>query len=145
MKKEIDEDENIENDKSFHVVWKDRIGLKDAWEKHIFRCGEVFGELNYNNAVEAFLNDIVDIKNGPQLNKLIFDYLENDLEEYKKIQLIKWAEENPQQANNSQLLKRQEHDLDDIIYKKLYHYILQLLEDTGFIFYKSNVEEDELK
>lgn len=128
-----------------HVAWADRIGLNKQWAKDIQGCGDTFGTDRYLVAVRRFKNDIPDIKNGPQLKTTIKKFEEVELEVFKRILLKKWIENFEQESKNESFMSQKQDEINMYAAEELYKYIIQLLEDKGFCFYESNIDEEEMK
>lgn len=138
-------DDNVDNVKNHHVAWKDRIGLNRVWEKDVLVCSETFGTDNYRSSVNRFRNDIININDGPNLRDMINDYVNITLRDWKIEQFDYWASRNKQESIIPEICNKVNNEIEDESCKLLYNYMLQLLEDNGFLFYKSNVEEDEMQ
>ena len=130
---------------SHHVAWADRIGLNKQWARDIEVCGETFGTKMYLVAVRRFKNDIPDIKNGPQLKSLINQFESEELEEFRRIILDEWKRNYDQEAKNESFVTKKIEEINMHAAEELYKYIIQLLEDYGFAFYESNVDEEVMK
>lgn len=127
-----------------HVAWADRIGLNKQWAKDIMVCSEAFGSEYYPTAVNRFRNDIINVKSGPLLKDIIDDYVDDTLLKWKQEELVKWVKDHPQEAMNPSWTRNQKKNIELRMYEYLYNFMIQLLEDYGFVFYESNVEEDEM-
>lgn len=133
-----------ENEKEHHVAWADRLGYNKIWAKNILDCNINFGTTHYATSVERLHNSMINISNGPKLKELVDDHkkkLENQIIE----QFKEWAENNNKKAGNRANRRTKYNDLYYESCKLLYNYIIQLLEDNGFCFYESNIEEDEMQ
>ena len=122
-------------DKEHHVAWADRIGLNKQWAKDIQACSDMFGTDLYSTMVRRFKNNIPNIKNGVQLYTIIDEYENLDLANKKKQMMFEWKQRYPQEASNRDYVKQKDDELDCWFAEKLYHFILQTLEDYGFGFY----------
>ena len=131
-------------EKDHHVAWADRVGLNKQWARDIESCGAVFGTDMYPAAVRRFKCNIPNIKGGPQLQDEIEDYISNELKQWKKNALAWLIDQNQGETNNPEWLRRAKEDIEKTSHEHLYMYIIQLLEDKGFCFYESNIEEDEM-
>lgn len=135
----------MKEETSHHVAWADRIGLNKQWARDIESCGETFGTEMYLIMVRRFKNDIPNIKNGPQLKDLIDNFEKKDLNEYGNVLLEEWKGNYPQEADNESFVRQKEKEINMLAAEELYKYIIQLLEDQGFGFYKSRIDEVENK
>jgi len=131
--------------KDHHVAWADRIGLNKQWARDIQACGEAFGSPMYPTMVRRFRCNIPNIKNGPQLKDYIDEYFNIDLKEWRTGSLVEWRTNNQQAAQNTAWLRQQAEEINKESYEYLYVFMIQLLEDYGFAFYESNIEEDEMQ
>lgn len=131
-------------DKKHHVAWADRIGLNKQWARDIEACSDAFGTHSYPVMVRRFQNNIPNIKGGPQLRDMIEEE-EKRLEEKKKYLFTVWANMYPQYADNESYVRQKEEELDLQMAEEKYRFIIQMLEDNDFGFYKSTVEEDEIE
>ena len=125
---------------SHHVAWADRIGLNKQWARDIQDCGETFGTETYIIAVRRFKNDIPDIKNGPQLKTKIKEFEAVDLKEFRKTLLAEWKHNFEQEAKNESFVSQKQDEINIYAAEELYKYIIQLLEDKGFGFYKAEYD-----
>lgn len=139
MNKEIDDSDN------HHVAWADRIGLNKQWARDIQFCSDCFGTSMYSIAVRRFHNNIPNIKDGPDLHEIIAKYRDTTLTAEHDRLLDEWKSKYPDYAMNPDYVSQKSEEIGDFISSKLYHYILQTLEDYGFGFYASDVDEDVLK
>ena len=131
-------------EKNHHVAWADRIGLNKQWARDVQACGAVFGDEMYPDAVRRFRCNIPNIKSGPQLRDEIDGYVKEELKQWKQEAMDWLIEKNPGEANNPEWLRRSKEDIAEQSHEHLYTFIIQLLEDNGFCFYESNIEEDEM-
>lgn len=134
-----------EGGKNHHVAWADRIGLNKLWAKDILNCSESFGTLGYEISVNRFRNDIINIKNSVQLKSIIDDYVDNTLREWKMVTLDEWNKVNPIAAQNDSWIRDTNKIIEVRSCELLCNFMIQLLEDNGFCFYESNIEEDEMQ
>jgi len=70
---------------------------------------------------------------------------EKELEEEERELFRLWELNNPHKAMNDAERRAKIKELEMEKAVKLYRFILQTLEDNGFIFYKSSVVEDEME
>lgn len=131
-------------DKGHHVAWADRVGLNKQWARDIQACGDAFGTDVYHAAVRRFKCDIPNINGGPQLQDEIEKYISGELMEWKKGALAWLIDQNQGESNNPEWLRRSKEDIERTSHEHLYVFIIQLLEDNGFCFYESNIEENEM-
>lgn len=132
------------DEKSHHVAWADRIGLNKQWARDVQMCSDAYGSKTYFILVKRFRNNIPNIKNGPQLKDMITEFVNKYLEQWKLDQLEIWKTRNPQKANFSPSVRAKEKDIEYAAQEELYKYMVQLLEEQGFCFYESTIEEDEM-
>ena len=130
---------------SHHVAWADRVGLNRQWARDVEACSETFGTPEYHHMVQRFKNNIPNIRNdGPQLYTLVLKH-ESNLKIEKNNIIRHWRVEHPDLAGDESweldLEDRVQHQLD----RDLYHFIIQTLEDHGFGFYKSEIDQLEEK
>ena len=133
------------SENSHHVAWADRIGLNKQWARDIEVCGETFGTEMYLVAVRRFKNDIPDIKNGPQLKTKIKEFEKTDIKNFSEALLIGWKQNFEQEAKNESFVSQKQGEINICAAEELYKYIIQLLENYGFCFYESNVDEEVMK
>ena len=125
-----------------HVAWADRIGLNKLWARDILACSETFGTIYYVNTVKRFRNDIININNGPSLKTLVNQYIEDTINPLKEKLMNEWVANYPQLADNESYVTQKQDEIDQTISEYLCNFMIQLLEDNGFGFYESTVEED---
>ena len=121
--------------KNHHVAWADRIGLNKTWAKAIERIWAAYGTRDYNNAVWGMHTVLINIKNGPQLRQLTDKYTAK-LNKDKQKKLLSHYDTSSYDSENA--------ILDDEMLPYLANFMIQLLEDHGFGFYESSVDEDEM-
>jgi len=126
-----------------HVAWKDRIGLSERWEEAIKGCYYSWGENSFMNHLDALEHMIVNIKDGPQLHDMVQDYKTNVIQPDLYNQKMKWINDNIELAENRSYIRDLEIQLTRKGGKRLFTFIIQLLEDNGFGFYKSDDGEVE--
>jgi len=124
-----------------HVAWADRIGINKQWARDIEACSDSYGTRTYHHMVRRFKNNIPNINEGPALHDMIDEY-EQELfnNEYEQL-LTRWMTNNPQEAENESYILQKEDEIRMHLNEKLYRFIIQLLEDHGFGFYKSKIDE----
>jgi len=128
------------NEEKKYVAGKDRIGLNKEWSRDIEYCSEMFRTENYPNAVDRFIHNILNIRDGPQLKTNIKDYQLNELAEFKTDRIEKWKEAHPYDVNSMEAMDEEKEAINIEAYEKLYTFILQLLEDEGFCYVSRNDE-----
>lgn len=123
-------------DTDFHVVWKDRVGLFDEWRRLIKECNAAYGTPGYPNQVHCLRINIINIKgdNAPKLRDEINDFDKKIYETFSNNNLPGDVDPAFYRYDDS-LQEAQRAEM-------LFQFILQLLEDNGFISYQSKVEED---
>lgn len=70
--------------------------------------------------------------------------MNNDLKKWSESELDKWVRSNVEASCDEAEVEEERKDINIRKYEILYNFILQLLEDHGFMFYESNVEMDEM-
>ena len=120
-----------EKNNKHHVAWADRIGLNKTWAKSIERIWATYGTDEFYDAVWGMRTIIINIKNGPQLKKEIDKYVEKLYEE-KNEELKSYYDTYAYDSEN--MIRDKE------MLPKLAYFMIQLLEDHGFGFYKSKDE-----
>ena len=128
-----------------HVAWADRLGLNKQWSRDIERCSDAMGTPYFPIAVRRFKNNIINIKNGPSLHDIINKFENIKLQEMKYTQLMLFKKNYPEKSNDEAYLRHKLEDINMWGSEQLFHFMLQLLEDHGFCFYESNIEEDEMR
>jgi hypothetical protein len=129
---------------SHHVAWKDRLGLNQQWMRDIQACSASHGTDDYVNQVDRFRNDVVNIKKGPNLYDDIAKEWDNNISKYGNNLFIEWAKSHPQEAKIAEECDAAQERIRLFQAEKLYHFIIQTLENNGFGFYQSTVEEDHM-
>lgn len=127
-----------------HVAWKDHLGLNRVWEQDILVCSSSFKTDGYPVAVYRFYNDIINIKDGVKLRDIIDAYIKGELKSWRDAKLGVWANDNRSDARVPEILARTRKEIEISACERLYNFIIQTLEDNGFCFYKSKLEEDEI-
>jgi len=134
-----------EKQQQHHVAWKDRLGLNDQWMRDIQVCSTTHGTTEYVGQVDRFKNDIINIHNGPPLYNIVEHYWNTELTRIGKELFIDWTQHYPHEAKIEEEVKEAQERIRQYQAEKLYHYIVQLLEDKGFGFYQSSIEMEENK
>jgi hypothetical protein len=120
------------------VIYDDDLGLKDVWKECIQYCRMVFGTEEYIEAVDNLRINIPNLKDGPKLKDEITDYAK-DLEDWKENELNNWITDHPADAREIAIYKDEEKYINIEAHKKLYSFILQLLEDNEQCLHKSGM------
>ncbi|MBD3263645.1 MAG: hypothetical protein GF375_00905 [Candidatus Omnitrophica bacterium] len=129
---------------SYKPAWKDRIGLNDRWRKDLDLCSETYGTSEYIDRVECLRNDLINIKDGPQLVDTVNEFVDGKLTDWKAGGLTFWKSESPELADDPDLVLKIKKEINLEASKRLHHFILQLLENEGFGMYKSDMKEDDI-
>jgi len=130
-----------ETTSNHHVAWADRIGLNKQWSRDIEACSDSYGTSIYHHMVRRFKNNIPNINNGPDLHDQINKY-EKNLFEHDYYELLNnWKQHNPQEADNESFVLQKEDEIRMHLNEELYRFMIQLLENEGFGFYKSKIDE----
>jgi len=132
---------NQENNTGHHVAWADRIGLNKRWEEAIKNCyyGMLYGPQDFKHAVNAFKMLMINIKGGPQLKDQVNEYI-NKIDKVQNIQYKKWLSADPGAITSRR--KDVRNDLDNKKAEILFTFMIQLLEDNNFCFYKGEFTGD---
>ena len=128
-----------------HVAWADRIGLNKQWAKCIQNCSETYGTKYFIQAVECFKSNIINIKEGPKLKDKIDRFEKEVLIKEANELLNKWLEQYPELKNSISEIEAKKREIKAYLMPRVYNYIIQLLEDEGFCFYKSNIDIDNME
>lgn len=116
-----------------HVAWADRIGLNKTWAKAIERIWATRGTDDFSNAVWGLQTVIINIKNGPQLKKEIDQYI---------IELRQDKNEKLERYDDTYAYDSENNILEGEMLPYLANFMIQLLENYGFGFYKSEFDGD---
>ena len=127
-----------------HVAWKDRLGLNKQWMLDIQACSMTHGSTDYVNQVDRFLNDIINIKNGPHLYDIIKDEWNNKIAVEGERALEQWKRTHLQESRIEEEVRDAQERIRQNQAERLYHFIIQTLEDNGFGFYQSTIVEDTM-
>jgi len=127
-----------------HVAWKDRLGLNRIWEQSIIRCLNSYGTPGFIDDVNLFHTLIINIKDGPQLRKIIDDYYNNNIMIWINNGVEEWKQKNKAESSMPELVNRTRKEFKNFYYPYFLSFIMQTLEDNGFGFYHSKIEEDEI-
>jgi hypothetical protein len=128
---------NISN---HHVAWKDRLGLNQQWMRDIQACSEAHGTEEYVNVVDRFRNDIINIKNGPPLYDIINDEWKKNIGPSGYVALEEWRRDHPQESRIEEEMTDAQDRIRLVQAEKLYHFMVQTLEESGFGFYQAEYE-----
>jgi hypothetical protein len=126
---------------SHHVAWKDKLNLTNKiWSEAISECRMTYGTEQYRQSVIGLYNLIINIKKGPALYDMITKY-KNDVWEKKiKDELERWRHENPDLRDELSIIQDEEAKIKDDLLPEFFHYIIQLLENSGFGTYLAEYE-----
>lgn len=126
---------------SHHVAWKDKLDLTNKiWSAAINDCRMTYGTEQYRPAVFGFYNLIINIKKGPALYDLITEYKNNTWEKKINERLNKWISENPDFKDELHVIQDEEEKIRDELMVELFHFMIQLLELSGFGTYLAEYE-----
>jgi hypothetical protein len=123
-----------------HVAWADRLGLNKIWHDAINDCRMAYGTSEYRRAVFGLYNLIIDIKDGPPLKTNITSYKNTTWEEKIKDRLDNWKRRNPYKQHTILAMQFEEEQIRNDMLEDLFSYMIQLLENNGFGFYKSEYD-----
>lgn len=126
-----------------HVAWADRLGLNKIWHDAINYCRMTYGTDEYRQAVFGFQRLIVNIKDGPALKDTILEYKKNVWEKKIKNRLEQWRAANPDLRDELTIVQDEHEKIRDDMMGELFDFMLQMLEDKGFGFYKSDIIDED--
>lgn len=126
-----------------HVAWADRLGLNKIWHDAINYCRMAYGTSEYRQAVFGFYHLMVNIKDGPQLKTCINEYKDKTWEDNIKKKLGDWIKNNQDFKDELAVIQDEEEKIRDDLMVDLFDYMLQLLENKGFGFYKSDIIDED--
>ncbi len=127
-----------QSNSSHHVAWADRIKTGEQWVEDRKACSNAHGTDLYHHMLRRFINNIPNVKNGPKLHDMIENKkIELFTIEFDKL-LMNWANNFPQLAENDSEVLLKKDQISSKLDELLYYYIIQLLEDHGFGFYKTD-------
>ncbi len=132
-----------QSNSSHHVAWADRIGINKQWARDIEACSESYGTSTYHHMVRRFKNNIPNIKDGPKLHNIIQDKEDELFTGTFEKMLDNWIINYPQEAENDSYILQKKDEIRMVLNENLYSFIIQLLEDQGFGFYKSDIKTYE--
>jgi len=138
--KNMKENNKVPNSKTRHIAWKDRIGLSDRWEEAIKGCYYNWNQPGFTDNLDALEHLLVNVQDGPQLRTELKKFKKDQLQ--KKIQYLKneWLKKHSEKAENPAFVR----DIEIILARKAakitFSFIIQLLEDNNFGFYKSEYD-----
>lgn len=130
---------NDETKKKKHVAWRDQVGLSKRWEEAIKNCFLSYGTNDFKIHVNAFKLLMVDIKDGASLKSDCVNK-ENELTNEGKQMIMDHLNNNPKIAEDDAKYRDAQSQVDEILTEKLFSFMLQLLCDNNFIFYKSEFD-----
>ena len=128
------------NSHGHHVAWADRVGLNKRWEDAIKNCFFSFGTPEFSTDVEAFESLIINVRDGPQLKQELNDFKETALQDKLDEWQGWWIKANPHLAENPAFLRDLEVELQKKKSRIIFNFLIQLLEDNKFVFYKSEFD-----
>jgi len=134
----------MSTDNNHHVAWADRLGLNKIWHDAINECRMAYGTEEYRRTVFGFQQLIVDVKDGPKLRTSINTYKNTVWEEKIKKRLDNWKKKNPYKQHTVSAIQFEEEQIRNDMLEDLSSYMIQLLEDNGFGFYKSDLSTDQI-
>ena len=126
-----------------HIAWADRLGLNKIWHDAIEFCRMSYGTSEYRQAVFGLYHLMVNIKDGAQLKDTIDKYKDGEWENKISERVDKWCMENPSLNDEPFIIQMEEEKIRDDLMSDLFDFILQLLEDEGFGFYKSDIIDED--
>jgi hypothetical protein len=127
-----------------HVAWADRLGLNKIWHDAINDCRITYGTPEYRRAVFGLQQLILDVNDGPKLRTFINNYKNTEWEYKIKSRLDNWKRKNPYKQHSVSAIQFEEEQIRNDMLEDLFSYIIQLLEDNGYGFYKSDTVTDEI-
>lgn len=127
-----------------HVAWADRLGFNKRWAKNLETCDIAFGTDGYRVAVWRLYYSIVNIYKGPALKDKVDKYLNDVWYPDINANLEEWKKKYVFQAADVDQIRAELEDLKEEKLPELCNFISQLLEDNGFGFYASAIEEDDV-
>jgi len=126
-------------DDKHHVAWADRLGFNKLWAEDIGMCSRAKMSDNpqdFISMVERLDDDIINISNGAKLRDTI-DKQKKILDSEMEQQLERYKIKNEFECRDPAFLDNYINNIVKYQYaRKLYRFILQLLENKGFGFYK---------
>jgi len=133
----------MSDNNNFHVIFNDRLGFPKIWHEDMKACSTSFGKPEYPTMVARFENDIINISDGANLKDKIQEFKDIKLNVLAEEIMNQWRYEHPIESQNPSYIKDQENLLAYQKAKILYNFIIQLLDNEGFGFYRSRVKTDE--
>lgn len=122
------------------ISQKDRLELENIWFRDIGACSDVYGTNWYPMMVKRFRNDIINIRNGPQLKSIIDEYVDHTLDGKKESMMQEWKELYPQESNVEEFVTQKQDEINMWAAEKLCNFIIQTLENNGICFHKDVIE-----
>lgn len=126
-----------------HIAWADRLGLNKIWHDALEYCRMSYGTSEYRQAVFGLYHLMVNIKDGAQLKDIIDKYRNEEWETKVEVRLNQWSIENPALNDEPSIVQDETEKIRDDLMSDLFDFILQLLEDQGFGFYKSDIIDED--
>lgn len=118
----------------YHVVWKDRVGLFDEWKRLITECNMAYGSPEYPGAVQCLRINIINIK-GEKSPKL-----RDDVNSFDKKLIERISNARLRDNIDPSFYRYDDIETEQRRSEILFQYMIQLLEDNGFISYKAGYE-----
>jgi len=121
-----------------HVAWADRLDLNKIWHDAINDCRIAYGTPEYRRTVFGLQQLLIDIKgdDAPKLRTLVDIYKNVEWEGKVKQRLDEWKRKNPYPAHKASSIQFAEEQIRNDLLEDLFTYMIQLLENNGFGFYK---------
>jgi len=101
-----------------------------------------FGTPTFQTNVLVFENTLLNVREGAKLYDLVQEKkrkIERDID----IKLNLWINNHSEEAQHPSFVRDHHDELKYGGFIQLYHFMIQLLEDKGFGFYKSNIPSDD--
>ena len=99
----------------------------------ISACSQLYGTEEYRTAVERLRHDVLDLKDGPKLRKIVEDFYNGKWNQMIQNQLTEWKKKNPYSAEDVNEIQIEEEQLRKDAYPILCDFIKQLLASNGCI------------
>ncbi len=122
-----------------HVAFVDRFDLIKLWRKCAERCANSFGTPSFPTELLIFENTIVNILNGEPLYDLV-QKKKKEIDRDIDMKLELWIKKHPQESQFPAHIRDRHDVLTDEGDLKLFHFMLQLIEDKRFGTYKSEFD-----
>ena len=127
-----------------HFAWADRLGINKILHDAINDCRIAYGTEEYRSKVFSLYHLIPDIREGPQLKKMINEYKQTIWERKIRKRLEQWREHNPDLRDELNIMQDEEEKIREDLLPDFFDYMYQMLENTGLGFYKSDLTTDEI-